>query len=112
MRKIAIFAAAMIGSSLIGASPSMAQPQLNFGIGPDGRPQIGVRDPAQERYERRERWRERRESDRARAYEEGRRDARRDSRSYGAYESNCRNITIQEENEWGRTVTRRIRRCD
>ena len=112
MRNIAFFAAAMIGSSLIAASPSTAQPQLNFGIGPDGRPQIGVRDPEQERYERRERWRERRDAERARAYEEGRRDARRDGPRYGAYESTCRNITIQEENEWGRTVTRRIRRCD
>jgi len=112
MRKIVFLAVAAVGSSLLVASPSVAQPQLQFGIGPDGRPQIGVRDPEQERYERRERWRERRAEERARAYEEGRRDARRDGRRYGAYESRCRNITIREENEWGRTVERRIRRCD
>lgn len=111
MRKIVFLACAALGSSLLVAAPSLAQPQIQFGIGPDGRPQVGVRDPAQERYERRERWRERREEDRARAYEEGRRDALRDERRYG-YESRCRNITIQEENEWGRVVTRRVRRCD
>lgn len=112
MRKIAFLALAAFGSSLVAASPSMAQPQIQFGIGPDGRPQVGVRDPERERYERRERWRERREEDRSRAYEAGRRDALRQERRYEAYGSRCRNITVQEENEWGRTVTRRIRRCD
>jgi hypothetical protein len=86
----------------------VAQPQLQFGIGPDGRPEFGVRDPEQERRERLRREREER-----RAYEAGRRDARRDDRRYGAYEeSRCRNITIQEEDRWGRTIERRIRRCD
>jgi hypothetical protein len=112
MRKIVFLAVAAMGSFLFAASPSLAQPQIQFGIGPDGRPQVGVRDPEQERYERRERWRERRQEDRARAYEAGRRDARREERRYDAYESRCRNITIREENEWGRTVTRRVRRCD
>lgn len=112
MRKIILLAVAAMGSSLLIASPSLAQPQIQFGIGPDGRPQIGVRDPEQERYERRERWRERRQEDRARAYEAGRRDALREERRYDVYESRCRNITIQEENEWGRIVTRRVRRCD
>ncbi|MBA1155030.1 hypothetical protein [Microvirga mediterraneensis] len=112
MRKIVFLAMATMGSSLFVASPSLAQPQFQFGIGPDGRPQFGVRDPEQERYERRERWRERREEDRARAYEEGRRDALRDERRYGGYESRCRNIIIREEDDWGRTVTRRVRRCD
>jgi hypothetical protein len=112
MRKFILLAVAMMGLSSIAASPSMAQPQLHFGVGPDGRPEFGVRDPAQERYERRERWRERRDAERARAYEEGRRDVLREGRRYGTYEERCRNITIQEENEWGRTVTRRIRRCD
>lgn len=51
------------------------------------------------------------QEDRARAYEEGRRDAER-GRRYGAYGEGCRNITIEEEDHWGRTVTRRIRRCD
>jgi hypothetical protein len=109
MRKIVFLAVAAMGSGLFVASPALAQPQIQFGIGPDGRPQVGVRDPEQERYERRERWRERRQDDRARAYEAGRRDALREERRY---ESRCRNITIQEENEWGRTVTRRVRRCD
>jgi hypothetical protein len=112
MTKIALLAAAAIGSSLLVATPSIAQPSIQFGIGPDGRPQIGVRDPQQEEYERRERWRQRREAERARAYEEGRRDARRDERRLGAYEERCRNITIEEQDNWGRTVTRRIRRCD
>ncbi|WP_230529925.1 hypothetical protein [Microvirga roseola] len=109
MKRFAFIAAAAIGSSLFIAAPSVAQPQFQFGIGPDGRPQFGLSDPAQERYERRERWRERREEDRARAYEEGRRDAMRERR---AYRDNCRNITIEEQDAWGRTVTRRIRRCD
>jgi hypothetical protein len=112
MRKIVFLAVAAMGSCLFAASTSLAQPQIQFGIGPDGRPQVGVRDPEQERYERRERWRERRQEDRDRAYEAGRRDARREERRYDAYESRCRNITIREENEWGRTVTRRVRRCD
>jgi len=112
MRKIVLLTIAAIGSSLFGASPTLAQPQLQFGIGPDGRPQFGVRDPEQERYERRERWRERREQDRTRAYEEGRRDALRGERRYDGYERGCRNIIIREEDDWGRTVTRRVRRCD
>ena len=65
MRKIALLAAAVIGSSLFITVPSVAQPQVQFGVGPDGCPQIGVRDPEQDRHERRERWRERREADRA-----------------------------------------------
>ncbi len=111
MRKIAFLAAAVIGSSLLAAAPSIAQPQIQFGIGPDGRPQVGVRDPQQEE---RERWRQRQEAERA--YEQGRRDARRDERRderrYGAYGDNCRNITIEEQDRPGRTITRQIRRCD
>ena len=110
MKKIAFFAvAAAMGSSLFVVSPSVAQTEFRFGIGPDGRPQVGVGDPDRER---REFWRERREEERARAYEEGRRDAWRGGPRYGAYETRCRIITIQEENDWGQTVTRRIRRCD
>ncbi len=112
MKRIVLLSAALIGSALSVASPSMAQPTIQFGIGPDGRPQMGVTDPERERAERREYRRQRREADEAAAYEQGRRDARREERGYRAYESRCRNITIQEENEWGRTVTRRIRRCD
>jgi len=112
MRKIVLLTAAALGSSLLAATPSVAQPQLQFGIGPDGRPQVGVRDPQQEERERRERWRERQDAERTRAYEEGRRDARRDERSYGAYGETCRNVTIEEQDRRGRTVVRRIRRCD
>jgi hypothetical protein len=104
MRKIALLAVATIGSALFAATPSVAQPTLQFGIGPDGRPQVGVRDPQQEEYERRERWRQRREAERRQAYEEGRR--------YGAYEDRCRNVTIVEQDRFGGSVTRRIRRCD
>ncbi len=111
MKKIALLAV-MIGSGLVVASPSTAQPVLQLGIGSNGSPQISVRDPARERYERREYWRQRREAERAAAYEQGRRDAWRQRQAYRGYDSRCRNITIREENEWGRTVTRRIRRCD
>ena len=110
MRKFALLAVAAIGSGLVVGTPLMAQPAIQFGIGPDGRPQIGVRDPQQEERERRERWRERRDAERA--YEQGRRDARRDERRYGAYEETCRNVTIVEEDRWGRSVSRRVRRCD
>lgn len=110
MRKVAFLAAAVIGSSLLAAAPSVAQPQLQFGIGPDGRPQVGVRDPQQEERERRERWRERRDAERA--YEAGRRDARRDERRYGVDEERCRNVTIEEQDRRGRTITRRVQRCD
>ena len=110
MRKFALLAVAAIGSGLFVGTPSIAQPSIQFGIGPDGRPQIGVRDPQQEERERRERWRERREAERA--YEQGRRDARRSERRYGAYEENCRNVTIVEEDRWGGSVTRRVQRCD
>jgi hypothetical protein len=103
MRKIALLAAATIGSALFAVTPSVAQPQLQFGIGPDGRPQFGVRDPEQER---RERLRQRE------AYEQGRRDAAREERRYGAYDPSCRNITIVEQDRWGGSVTRRVRRCD
>ena len=111
MKRIVLLAAT-IGSGFVVASPAMAQPVLQLGIGSNGSPQISVRDPARERYERREYWRQRREAERAAAYEQGRRDAWRQRQAYHGYNSRCRNITIREENEWGRTVTRRIRRCD
>src|SRR5690242_500244 len=105
MKMKTLLAVATIGSSLLAAAPSMAQPQLQFGIGPDGRPQVGVRDPQQEERERRERWQQRREAERA--YEAGRRDSRR----YDAYQERCRNITIEDQDRRGRTIVRRIRRC-
>jgi hypothetical protein len=114
MRKFAFLAAMAVGSSLFIATPTFAQPQLQFGIGPDGRPQVGVRDPQQEERERRERWQQRRDSERA--YEQGRRDARRDDRRddrrYGYDEQRCRNVTIEERDRWGRVEVRRVRRCD
>jgi hypothetical protein len=112
MRIFAFLAAAIVGSSLFIATPTFAQPQLQFGIGPDGRPQVGVRDPQQEERERRERWQQRRDAERERAYDQGRRDARRDDRRYGGYEERCRNVTIEERDRWGRTEVRRVRRCD
>jgi hypothetical protein len=108
MKKVFLLAAVALGSSLFVTAPTVAQPQIQLGIGADGRPQLGVRDPERERFERRERRREREEAERARAYEEGRRDAAR----AGRYGENCRNITIEEEDRRGRIVTRRIRRCD
>ena len=53
---------------------------------------------------------QRREAERA--YEAGRRDARRDERRYGVSEERCRNVTIEETDRWGRTEVRRVRRCD
>ncbi len=102
MRKMTLLAAATIGTALFAATPSVAQPQLQFGIGPDGRLQFGVRDPEQER---RERLRQRE------AYEQGRRDAAREERRYGTNDD-CRNITIVEQDRSDGSVTRRIRRCD
>jgi hypothetical protein len=98
MRIFAFLAAAIVGSSLFIATPTFAQPQLQFGIGPDGRPQVGVRDPQQEERERRERWQQRRDAER--------------ERRYGANEERCRNVTIEERDRWGRTEVRRVRRCD
>jgi hypothetical protein len=114
MTRFALLAAATFGAGLLAAVPAAAQPQLQIGIGPDGRPQVGIRDPERERWERREYWRQRREDDRARAYEEGRRDALRAQR-YGLYGvssgAHCRTVTVQEEDDWGRTITKRFRRC-
>ena len=112
MRKFAFLAAMTISSGLLIVTPTFAQPQFQFGIGPDGRPQVGVRDPQQEERERRERWQQRRDAERERAYEQGRRDARRDDRRYGPYEERCRNVTIEERDRWGHVEVRRVRRCD
>lgn len=115
MKTMISAAAASVLGTLLLAAPTAAQPQIQFGIGQDGRPQVGVRDPERERYERRERRRDRGDEERARAYEEGRRDAERGRRlgayGEGRYGERCRTVVIREENEWGRMVTRRIRRC-
>jgi len=98
MRRIVSLAAiSLLGSGIFLTSPSLAQVQ--FGVGPDG-PSVRV-GPSDDDYRRRERWRERR------AYEEGRRAASRD----GRYGERCRTVTVEEEDEWGRTVVRRMRRC-
>jgi hypothetical protein len=112
MKKTILLAATiLLGTGALMGSAS-AQPQFQFGIDEHGRPQFGVRDPERERWERREYWRQRREEEARRAYEAGRRDAYRDSQRYGFYEGRgCRNITVQEQDEWGRTRVKRIRRC-
>jgi hypothetical protein len=105
MRRIVSLAAvSLLGSGMVLATPSVAQVQ--FGIGPEG-PSVRVGPNDEDRYQRRERWRERRAIDRSQAYEEGRRAAWRDSR----YGERCRTVTVEEEDEWGRTVVRRMRRC-
>lgn len=104
MKKFVLLAAvSLVGSGMFLSTPSLAQVQ--FGIGPNG-PSVRV-GPDEDRYDRRDRWRERRAMERSRAYEEGRRDAYRDNR----YGDRCRTVTIEEEDEWGRNVVRRVRRC-
>src|SRR5688500_16691312 len=100
MKRIAQFAAAAIGSTLLIAPAALAQPQIYFGVGGDGRPQIGIRDPELERSQRREYWRQRREAEAARAYEQGRRDSWREQQAYRAYGPRCRNVTVREEDDW------------
>jgi len=93
MRKSAlILAAALIGSSAVVSTPSLAQVQ--FGIGPDG-PSVRV-GPDRDRYERR--------------YIERRRVYDRDDLSTGSIER-CRTVVIREEEPDGDIVTRRVRRC-
>jgi hypothetical protein len=87
-----LLAAALIGSSAVVSTPSLAQVQ--FGIGPDG-PSVRV-GPDRDRHERR--------------YIERRRVYDRDDLSTGSIDR-CRTVVIREENDDGDTVTRRIRRC-
>ena len=104
MKKIVSLAAvSLFGAGIFLSTPSLAQ--VEFGIGPNG-PSVRV-GPDDDRYQRREHWRERRAMERARAYDEGRRAAYRDSR----YGERCSTVTIEEEDEWGRAVVRRVRRC-
>jgi len=83
----------------------MAQPQIHLGIGPNG-PSIGIRDREQDR---RDRWRERREWQERRAWRETRRGFY-DPPETGSFER-CRTIITRHQNEWGRTVVERERRC-
>jgi hypothetical protein len=102
-RIVSLAAVSLFGSCMFIATPSLAQ--VEFGIGPAG-PSVRV-GPDEDRYDRREHWRERRAMERAQAYEEGRRASWRDSR----YGERCRTVMIEEEDQWGRTVVRRARRC-
>ena len=102
-RLVWLAAATIVGSGILG-TPSVAQPQIELGIGPNG-PSVGIRDPEQER---RERWRARREWEERRL----RREARRGF--YGPDEvgmERCRTIITRREDQWGRTVEERERRC-
>lgn len=87
-----LLAAALIGSSVVVATPSSAQVQ--FDIGPNG-PSVRV-GPDRERQERR--------------YIERRRVYDRDDLSTGSIER-CRTVVIREEEPNGDIVTRRVRRC-
>ena len=104
MKKLVWLAAAtMIGSGIC-ATPSTAQPQIQFGIGPNG-PSVGIVDPEQER---RERWRARREWEERRAW--------RESRGFYGPDTTgsigrCRTIIARQQDQWGRTVEERERRC-
>jgi hypothetical protein len=105
MRKIVLLAAvSLLGSGVFLSTPSFAQ--VEFGIGPSG-PSFRVGPNDEDRYDRRERWRERRAMEQERAYEEGRRSAWRD----GRYGEGCRTVTVEEEDQWGRPIVRRMRRC-
>ncbi len=87
-----LLAAALVGSSIVGSTPSSAQVQ--FGVGPDG-PSIRV-GPDNDRQERR--------------YIERRRVYDRDDLSTGSIDR-CRTVVIREEEPNGDIVTRRVRRC-
>jgi hypothetical protein len=87
-----LLAAALLGSTVVAATPSSAQVQ--FGIGPDG-PNVRV-GPDNDRYERRH-------IERRRVYD-------RDDLSTGSIDR-CRTVVIREEEPDGDIVTRRVRRC-
>ena len=106
MKKLVLFAAVtVLGSSVLGTS-SIAQPQLQFGIGPNG-PSISVRDPEAER---RERWRARREWQERRAWRQVRRGFY-DPVSTGSVER-CRTTITKTQDQWGRIVEKRVQRCN
>ena len=105
MKKLVwLTAATIIGSGLF-ASPSMAQPQLQFGIGPNG-PTVGIRDPEQER---RQRWRARREWEERRALRAARRGFY-DPAETGSI-ARCRTTITRYRDQGGRVLEERERRC-
>ncbi len=106
MKKIVWLAA--IGSGVF-TTPLMAQPQSEFGIGPNG-PSIGIRDREQER---RERWRARREWEEHQAWRE-RRLGFYDPGFYDPDETGgigCRTVITRRADQWGRTIKEWERRC-
>jgi hypothetical protein len=86
-----LVAAALTGLGALAATPSSAQVQ--FGIGPNG-PNIQI-GPDNDRNERRYIERRRYDDDRL---------------STGSVDR-CRTVIIREEDDYGDTVTRRVRRC-
>jgi hypothetical protein len=88
-----LIAAALIGSSVVVATPSSAQVQ--FGIGPNG-PNVQIGPDQNRRYER--------------GYIERRR-YRDDDRLTTGTVGGCRTVVIREEDEDGNIVSRRVRRC-
>jgi hypothetical protein len=105
MKRLVWLAAATIISAGIPSTPSMAQPRLELGIGPNG-PSVGIRDPEQER---RERWRARREWEERQARREARRGFYNPGDTGGI--GRCRTIITRQQDQWGRTVEERERRC-
>lgn len=78
MRHRASLAAAIVGMSLLTALPALAQQRILLGVGLDGRPGVVIRPREPVFLDRGELWRQRREDERLRAYEEGQREARRE----------------------------------
>ena len=76
------------------SSPSSAQ--VRFDVGPDG-PSVRVGPSHDDRWERRHDW-------------ERRRMIREDRMTTGSV-AGCRTIVVREQNDYGDTVTKRIRRC-
>jgi hypothetical protein len=94
-RFVQIAAVSVLGLGMFAATPSSAQ--VEFGIGPGG-PSVRVGPTDDGRYRRAE----------MRRIEAERRAAWRDRRDR---RDGCRIVTIEEEDEWGRIVTRQSRRC-
>lgn len=101
--KTSLLGAALFSALMI-ATPSVAQVQ--FGIGPDGRPNVQI-GPSQEEIDR-ERRREFREQRRREWRERG---GPREVivREQG---TSCRTVTTEDEDESGDIVVRRRRICD
>jgi len=96
-------AATVLGSAILTATPSLAQ--IQFGIDPNGRPNVQVgpsQDDVERQYrrERREQWRARQ-----RVYED-------ETTGSVRRRGNCRVVTIEEQAPNGDTIVRRRERCD